>query len=137
MKIAICGSMSASREIMTAKELLEENGHLVSIPKNTEKYASGEFTPENKQESTRNKMDQDLIRKYYQLISESDVVLVVNTEKRGVKNYIGGNTFLEAAFAFVLGKKLYFLNDIPDMIYTDELIALQPIIIHGDLRKLV
>lgn len=137
MKIAICGSMSASRGMMCAKEFLEENGHSVSIPKNTEKYASGEFTPENKRESTQNKLDYDLIRKYYQLIGESDAVLVVNTEKRGVKNYIGGNSFLEAAFAFVLGKKLYFLNDIPDMIYRDELIALQPIIIHGDLKKII
>ncbi len=137
MKIVICGSMSASKEMMGMKNALEEVGHFVVVPKNTDKYALGEFTPEDRRESTQNKIDHDLIREYFRLIEENDVVIVANYDKRGVKNYIGGNSFLEAAFAHVLNKKLYFLNDIPEMIYTDELVALQPIVLHGDLKKII
>lgn len=137
MKIVICGSMSVSKQMMVMKGSLEEMGHSVIVPKNTDKYASGEFTAEDRHESTQNKIKMDLIREYYQLIGDSDAVIIANCDKRGVKNYIGGNSFLEAAFAHVLNKKLYFLNDIPNMIYTDELVALQPTILHGDLTKIL
>ena len=39
-------------------------------------------------------------------------------------------------FANVLGKKIYLLNDVPDMIYTDEILAMQPKIINNDLTKI-
>jgi hypothetical protein len=133
MKIVICGSMSASKEMMQAKTVLEGMGHSVVVPKNTERYASGILEPENARESTQHKIDHDLIRGYYDLIDGGDAVLVVNTDKRDVKNYVGGNTFLEAAFAHVLGKKLYFMNDIPEMSYSDELAALQPEVLKGDI----
>lgn len=136
MKIVICGSMSASKEMMDAKAVLEGMGHSVVVPKNTELYASGSLMPENAHESTHNKIEYDLIRGYYDLIDGCDTVLVVNADKRGVKNYVGGNTFLEAAFAHVLGKKLYFMNDIPEMSYSDELAALQPEILMGDVSAI-
>ena len=40
------------------------------------------------------------------------------------------------AFAHVLGKKIYLCNPIPEMSYTDEIVALQPVIIDGDTDKL-
>jgi len=67
------------------------------------------------------------------LIADADAVIVANCDKGNIKNYIGGNSFLEAGFAHILNKKLYFLNNIPEMIYSDELRALQPVILNGDL----
>jgi hypothetical protein len=136
MKIVICGSMSASKEMMESKILLEKMGHSVVVPKNTERYASGVLEPESAHESTQHKIENDLIRGYYELIADSDAVLVVNADKRGIRNYVGGNSFLEAAFAHVLGKKLYFVNDIPEMSYSDELAALQPVILRNDLERI-
>lgn len=135
MKIVICGSMSASKRMVEVKDSLEKIGHTVVLPRNTENYAFGIKQAEDKHESTRNKIDHNLVRKYYLYIKDSDAVLVVNCDKGNIKDYIGGNSFLEAGFAHVLNKKLYFLNDIPDMIYSDELKALQPIILKGDLSK--
>lgn len=115
------------------KKSLLKMGHKVILPKNTDKYASGKLSAENNWESTHNKIKYDLLRKYYLLIADADAVIVANCDKGNIKNYIGGNSFLEAGFAHILNKKLYFLNNIPEMIYSDELRALQPVILNGDL----
>ncbi len=61
---------------------------------------------------------------------------MINLTKKGIDNYIGGNTFLEMGFAYVLAKKIFLWQDIPEMIYTDEIKAMQPIILNGDLNKI-
>ena len=40
------------------------------------------------------------------------------------------------AFAHILSKKIFLLNPIPDMIYTDEIKAMQPIIVNNDLNRI-
>jgi len=133
MKIVICGSMSASKQMLEIKNALEVKGHEIYIPRNTEAYASGVLSKEDNAESTQNKVSQDLIRKHYELIKNADAIVVANYKKGDIDNYIGGNTFLECGFAHVLSKKLYFINEIPEVGYADELKAMQPIILKGDL----
>ncbi len=36
-------------------------------------------------------------------------------------------------FAHVLDRKIFLLNDIPDISYTDEIRAMKPIILNGDI----
>ena len=74
-----------------------------------------------------------MIRQDGRIIAGHDAVLVLNLEKNGQPYYIGGATFLEMFKAFDLGKKLYLYNPIPDSVLTDEIIGLQPIVIHHDL----
>ena len=136
MKISICGSMQFSGEIITLKNGLEDIGHFVNLPKFSEEYAKMDSIDHIITESARNKIEHDLIRKYFEVISGSDAVLVANLTKNGVKNYIGGNSFLEMGFAFVLEKGIYLLNPVPDMHYKDEILAMQPVVIHGDLTKI-
>ena len=69
-------------------------------------------------------------------MKEYEVVLVVNPEKTGVAGYIGGNTLIEMAFGHVLGKKLYVLYPLPDLSYTAEILAMQPMVLNGDVSKL-
>jgi nucleoside 2-deoxyribosyltransferase len=133
MKIVICGSMSASKQMIEMKKILEAKGCEVVLPKRADKYASGELPIEKNYESIKNKIEYDLIREYYSTIKNADAVIIANYNKGGIKDYVGGNSFLEAGFAHALNKELYFLNDIPDMIYSDELHALQPTILNGDL----
>lgn len=41
------------------------------------------------------------------------------------------------AFAYVLGKKIYLLNDLPEFDYLlEEVKAMEPIILNGDLNKI-
>jgi predicted RND superfamily exporter protein len=138
MKIVICGSMKFSKEMLKIKEKLNSLGlNDVVVPRDADKYASNQLAEENSYESIKNKIEEDLIRSHYEEIKNADAVLIVNYDKNGLANYIGGNSFLEAAFAHVLKKKLYLLFEIPNMSYSDELKAMQPIILNNDLSKII
>ena len=136
MKIVICGSMSSACQMIDAQKELVKNNHQIVLPKDTKKYAEKVLKEETAHESTQNKIEHDLIRDYFEKIKNSDAVLVVNVNKRGIKNYIGGNSFLEMGFAHVLDKKIYLYNEIPDLSYTDEIVAMQPMVINQDLSKI-
>jgi hypothetical protein len=70
-------------------------------------------------------------------MQDMDAVLALNLDRKGIKNYIGGNTFLELGFAYILNKKIFLYNPIPDIpFYNTEIIAMRPIIINGDLTKI-
>jgi hypothetical protein len=144
MKITICGSVVFSNEMIKAAEALKEQGHEVELPYYTKKILNGEVSLEDYKKTKSEKGDvgyreaasEDLIKRYFRLIGESDAILVLNLDKNGVKNYIGGSSFFEMSFAYVLDKKIFLFNDIPDMQYTDELKSMSPIIINGELSKI-
>lgn len=64
------------------------------------------------------------------------LLLIVNVDKKGIKGYIGGNSFLEMGFAHVLNKPIYLLCNIPKMEYTDEIRAMQPVVLNGNYSKI-
>ena len=67
-------------------------------------------------------------------VAGSDAILVLNMEKNGYENYIGGATFLEIFKAFELGKKIYLYNQLPENFLKDELLGMGPMIINGNLE---
>lgn len=131
--IIICGSISASDEMIEIQHQLEEKGFEVEIPAGTKKYIANNFVHVSESERAKDKKDNDLIKGYYEKIKQYDAVLVVNVDKKGVAGYIGGNTFLEMGFAHVLGKPIYTLNPLPQISYLDELEAMNPVVINNDL----
>lgn len=141
MHIVICGSMTASPEMLAAKTALEKLGHTVIVPQFTEHYVKLGTNDKMHGESAQNKLNHDLIRKYFYLIAASDAVLVVNPKRKGVRGYIGANTFLEMGFTHVCRKTIYLLYPAPPNMagytigqwYADEIEAMQPTVIHGDL----
>jgi len=132
MKITICGSMAFAKEILEIKQKLEKQNHIVVIPANTDKYAQGIINIENKWE----KLELDVFRTYFEEIKKTDAILIINKDKNNIKNYIGGNSLIEMAFAHVLNKKIFLLNPIPQMSYSDEIEAMTPIVINKDLSKI-
>jgi len=136
MKIAICGSIAFAKEMVDIAKELKQGGHKAILPRNTEKYADGRLVGETSHESIQNKTSNDLIRNYFKVIKDSDAILVVNLNKDGIVNYIGGNSFLEMGFAHILGKPIFLLNKIPEMSYNDEIKAMQPIVIDNNLSKI-
>lgn len=143
MKIVICGSIDFTPKIKEVADILTERGHEVDIPLTSQRIINDELTLEEfKKEKQQNgdgafrKIKDDVIKRYYDLIKASDAILVLNLEKNGVANYIGGNTFLEMGFAHVLSKPIYLYNDIPDTSYTDEIVSMQPVVLSGDLLKI-
>ncbi|MCX6761985.1 MAG: hypothetical protein NTY33_04080 [Candidatus Moranbacteria bacterium] len=136
MKVTICGSMTASKEMLEIGNKLRGVGHAVILPDFTDEYAALASHDEMHDESAKNKIEHDLIRGYYEEIKKSDAILICNFDKNGIKNYIGGNTFLEMGFAHALRKKIFLLNPIPESSYHDELVAMQPVVLDGDLEKI-
>ena len=136
-KVIICGSIRAADEIKNAQRELEEAGFTVEIPEGVKNLEEWKRAGTETSEQATRKIELDLIRGYYETIKEYDVALIVNPKRDGVEGYIGGNTLIEMAFAHVLGKKLYTLFDIPEMKYSSEIIAMQPIVLNGNLDTLV
>lgn len=132
MKIVICGSMSFAKEILVMRDRLVQAGHNVVVPHDAEVYAANP----SKLETKWDKSVHDLMRRYYKEIGKSDAILVLNMTKNSVANYIGGNTFLEMGFAHVLNKTVYLFNPVPEMAYRDEMMAMQPVVLNGDLSLL-
>jgi len=83
------------------------------------------------------KWKSNMIRLQDTKVRESDALLVLNFEKNNQPNYIGGATFLEIFRAWELGKKVFLFNQIPDNLLKDELTAMSPLILNGDLTKII
>ncbi len=124
--------MKFSADMLETKTALEVLGHEVTVPKSIEADVSGGIV-----ESAELKIEYNYIRHYHGKISEADAILVLNKTKNGVENYIGGNTLMELGFAHVMNKKIYLMHPIPQMGYTDEIIAVQPIVLKGDLSLIL
>lgn len=131
--ICICGSMRASKEMIANERGLKDIGHEVIVPEFVSDYAKLDIEKMHS-ESAKNKIAYNLIKGYFKSIKDSDAILVVNPEIKGIKNYIGANTFLEMGFAHVLDKEIYVLYDIQEnSAYKDEIIAMQPKVLKGDI----
>lgn len=111
---------------------LVQRGHEVEIPEGI-KRAELRRLNASIEEKAEVKIRHDLIRGYYEKMKAYDVVLIVNPELKGIAGYIGGNTLIEMSFALVLNKRLYCLYPLPEMPYSSELVAMQPIILAGNL----
>src|SRR3989344_4439501 len=128
MIIALCSSVKFSKEILETKNSLEKMGHKVELP--FMEVPNGDI------EHSKMKIDLDLIKKHFKKIEKSDAILVLNLDKNGTKNYIGGNSFLEMGKAFDKGIPIFLLNEIPEISYKDEIVAMRPNILNGDLSKI-
>ena len=142
MKITICGSITSTPKIKELSDKLIKMGYETELPHGSNQILENKLSMDefNKQvakgEGAKRKIENDVIRDYFQKIKDSDAILIVNIDKNEIKNYIGGNTFLEIGFAHVLNKKVYLLNAIPKISYSDEIKAIQPIILNNDLSKI-
>lgn len=140
MKISIVGSLDFAFEMKEIAEKLFSLGFEIDLPPTAkmilEKEIALEQIKKEKEDSSFSQrvIDSDAIRRYWKIIQNTDAILVVNIDKKGIKGYIGGNSFLEIGFAHVLNKKIYLLNQIPEMGYKDEIEAMQPIVLNGDLN---
>jgi predicted RNA-binding protein with PUA domain len=132
MKIAICGSMAFAKDMIRIKKELENLKHKVIIQKDVEEHAQGKIKDEDKWR----KLEIDPLKTYYEEIKKSDAIIVLNYTKNNIINYVGGNTLIEMAFAYVLNKKIFLLNEIPKISYSDEIYAMKPIILNQNLSKI-
>lgn len=136
MKIGIIGSMQYTEKMMEIRDKLTSLGHEAFTTKLAEPFI-GKSDEEKEIIKIEQKQNKDAIREFWRQMQGIDAVLVVNLDKNGIKNYIGGNTLIEIGFAHVLNQKIFLLNPIPDIpFYKTEIEAVKPVIINGDLKKI-
>lgn len=135
MRIFLICSKKFYDKIPNIKLRLEEKGHKVTLPNcYDDPFLEDKYRDLGNNEHSKWKAE--MIKHSTEVISEQDAVLALNFEKNGIKNYIGGATFLEMYDAFRLGKKIYLYNDIPEGILKDEIIGFSPIIIESNINKI-
>lgn len=145
MKIVICGSSTFKEKMLEYRDKLRNLGHEPIVHHHYEAYVAG--TDESVKAIVRRvesgehaaiKKEQGYIKWYHQAILDSDAILVLNFDKNGIKNYIGGNTLMEIGFAYVNNKKVFLLHPVPQGVaYVDEIEAMVDNILQDNLHNII
>lgn len=129
--------MQYTERMIEVRDRLIEMGHDAYVTNLVEPFV-GKTDEEKERIKIFQKNNEDAIREFWRQMQDGDAVLVVNIDKHGIKNYIGGNTLMEIGFAHVLNQKIFLLNPIPKIpYYKTELEAVNPVILNGDFSKVV
>ena len=146
MKITLCGSIAFQDEALSVKEKLEKLGHEVAIWSLKLKDGKGQLISAKDYYKIRRVANDDekwvwdrkaeAVLEHFDKVAWSDAILVTNYDKNDVQGYIGGNTLMEMGLAFFLKKKIYLLNQVPELAYKEEILGVKPIILNGDLSKI-
>ncbi len=137
MKIGIVGSMQFVEKMLEVRDNLEKMGHSAFVT-DLHNALVGKSDEEKEKIKLNQKYNMDAIRVFWRAMQCADAILVLNFDKNGIKNYIGGNTLMEIGFAHVLNQKIFLLNPIPDIpFYKTEIEATKPIVINDDLTKII
>jgi len=133
MRIGIIGSMQFTEKMIEVCDKLRELGHEAFLT-DLHDALIGKSDEEKEKIKIHQKNNLDAIRVFWQAMQGADAVLVLNFDKNGIKNYIGGNTLMEIGFAHVLNQKIFLWNPIPEIpYYKSEIEAVKPVIINKDL----
>lgn len=136
MKIGVIRSMQFTERMIDLRDKLIMMGHDAFVTTLAQPLI-GKSDAEKEAIKIHQKNNLDAIREFWNLMQRAAAVVVANYDKGGIKNYIGGNTFLEMGFAHVLNQKIFLLNPVPvNPYYQTEIIAMKPIVINGNLEQI-
>lgn len=141
--VVICSSANFYKHAVKIQKELEAHGFKVIVPHTAEKMKkSGNYDAAHYRIWLKDAKNYDrktwLMREHFKEVASGDVVLVINNEKHGKPNYIGGNVLMEMALAFYLEKPIYLLNGIPEeSFFLEEIIGLGSIPLKGNINKFV
>jgi hypothetical protein len=141
--ITICSSASFYKQAVEIKDQLQTKEIMVLVPEVAEKMReSGDFDVSHYKTWFADANDYhkkaELMRKHFEKIEQGDAILVLNYEKHGVQNYIGGNVLMEMSLAFYLRKPIFILNELPeDSPFEEEIKGMGPIVLHGNAEALL
>ena len=125
--------MQFTEKILEVRDELIKLGHNAFVT-DLHKALVGKTDEEKEKIKLHQKYNMDAIREFWRAMQGADAVLVLNYDKNGIKNYIGGNTLMEIGFAHVLNQKIFLVNPIPEIpYYKTEIEAVKPVILNGNL----
>lgn len=132
MKIFICASKYFYDHVAPIKAELESKGHIITLPNSYDNPGKEEEIKKLSADE-HHKWKAEMLKLQAEKVSAVDAILVLNMEKNGQPNYIGGATFLEIYEAFKQMKKIYLYNPLPENFLKDELLGMGPVVINGNL----
>src|SRR3989344_7824617 len=106
MRIGIIGSMQFTDKMVEIRDKLISLGHEAFVT-DLHKAMIGKDYEEIEKIKLEQKFNQDAIREFWRAMQGADAVLVLNLDKNGIKNYVGGNTLMGIGFAHVLNQKVF------------------------------
>jgi len=127
--------MYFSKEMLDAKSKLEEMGHAVSVPSDTQDCAVNPELSMDIEHCLRTNIQEEC----FNSIADSDAILVLNYNRNNINGYIGGATLMEIGIAQHLKKKIFLLHSPPkieDLRYSLEIQLAKPIVLNGNLNLL-
>jgi hypothetical protein len=147
MKITLCGSIAFIDEMDAVRKELETMGHEVQMPPLEIVGEDGQALPVKEYYAIRKSASDDhewvwkkkaeAMHGHFDKVAWADAILVCNYDKNGVAGYVGANTLMEMALSFHLKQPIYLLNPIPEISYKEEILGMWPIVIDGDLKKII
>lgn len=147
MKITLCGSIAFIDEMDAVRKELEALGHTVQMPPLEVMGGEGKMISVKEYYTIRKETTDDehwvwkrkaeAMHDHFDKVVWADAILVCNYDKNGVVGYVGANTLLEMGLAFHLKKPIYLLHPIPEVSYKEEILGMWPIVINGDLKKII
>lgn len=146
MKITICGSIAFHDEMLEAKEKLEALGYEVKLPPIEIMDDLGKMIPVKEYYAMRQTAadndawvwdrKEEAMKRHFDKVAWSDVILVLNHDKNNIVGYVGANTLMEMGLALHFGKKIFLLKNIPDISYKEEILGMKPEVIHGNFVQI-
>jgi hypothetical protein len=137
--ITICTSVNFYKQAAEVEAQLERLGYKVLLPETAYRMKeTGDYDADRHRTWLKNPDDYHkktaFIKGHFPKIEQGDAILVLNYEKHGISNYIGGNVLIEMGVAFYLNKQIFVLNDIPkESSFYEELVGMNPIVLNGTL----
>lgn len=147
MKITLCGSIAFIDEMDAVREELEMMGYEVKMPPLEIVGEDGSMMPVKEYYAMRKSITDDTswiwkrkaeaMHNHFDKVVWADATLVCNYDKNGVVGYVGANTLMEMGLSFHLKQPIYLWGPIPELSYKEEILGMQPIVINGDLKKII
>ncbi len=135
----ICASMSFSKEMLALQDKLKAFGHSVSVPCDVDLLLENPELIDDLDSDREHLIENNIMKKCFDLLAQSDAVLFLNLPKNGVDGYIGTSSLMEMGLAYFLEKKIYLMYPHPnpnDQRWAHEVASFQPCILNGELGAL-
>lgn len=130
VKILLHASLDFVDNMIIEKNHIESIAELKVILPELTRYQH--IRDEQGDDETFTKIKNRLTKDNMNNVEKCDCLFILNYSHRGIKNYIGGNSFLEMIVAFYLKKPIYLLNEIPEtMTYSEEIKSLYPKVVYS------
>ncbi len=131
-EVIVCGSMTFYEKMVEVKRFLQSENISCIIPEDESSFC--ELINDNDATLFKRRASNSYLRRIRK--KSTVAILVYNETKRNVKNYIGPNTLVEIAMAFMWNRGIFLFDGIYEPL-CDELEAWKCISLNRDFSKLL